>query len=100
MYYYYFDDSGMCMAITEEEYEPEEGYTVVISDTLYSPFDVRLDNGVLMYAPIEEESDIIEGERLAPIISEMMEAIAMMSAQIEVLNEMNGIVSEEEASHE
>lgn len=100
MYYYYFDEQGICMAITEDEYEPEAGYTVVSNDELYSPFDVRLDDGVLVYAPIEEEVDIIEGERLAPIISEMMEAIAMMSAQIELLNEMNGIVSEEEASHE
>lgn len=47
----------------------------------------------------EDDVELVE-DILHPIISEMMEAIAMMSAQIEVLNEMNGIVSEEEASHE
>lgn len=83
--HYIFDSTGSCVITSQTPIEPIDGYTSVESTEVYSPWEIRLINGVItkQEPPKEEpkeesphEEPTEDNPKLTPSIEELSDSVA------------------------
>lgn len=96
MYYYGFNEEGVCKVLSEHEFEPPLGYNVIKNESFYEMSQVHLIDGVFKIIPLENVIDS-ESNDVEELIEVDEKQLIMMNALAE-LSEL--IMSVQEESEE